>query len=241
MQENNNQVQQPTENKNNKNNLLVIVGIVVALIAVILVVVLVIKPGNDGQGGGGTTNNPEVQKIALKGSIVEKDKVLIEVNNTKVDTYDVVFELTVYNENKEIVRVFEETVHAVSPKKITYYVVDTTAVLQSNYTYDIKVKEEIKKDASKIFNDKITQQNNKTSDAIEVELRNKSNEMIDSVQIAIVYYNAKEVVSYTSQFISDFPANAAILETVYIPTDETGNTIKFDNHEVIITAYNHEK
>ena len=209
MQENNNQVQQPTENKNNKNNLLVIVGIVVALIAVILVVVLVIKPGNDGPGGGGTTNNPEVQKIALKGSIVEKDKVLIEVNNTKVDTYDVVFELTVYNENKEIVRVFEETVHAVSPKKITYYVVDTTAVLQSNYTYDIKVKEEIKKDASKIFNDKITQQNNKTSDAIEVELRNKTNEMIDSVQIAIVYYNAKEVVSYTSQFISDFPANAS--------------------------------
>lgn len=239
MQENNVQAPQPTNNKNNKNNLLIIVGIVVALIAVILVIVLVVKPGNGGTGGGGIVN-PEEKKITLTGSKMDNENVLVKVENKKIDTYDVVFELTIYNTEKEIVRVFEETVHAVSPESSSYYVVDTAGVLQDNYTYDIQLKNEVKKDSSKIYNSKITHKEAKKDNTIEIELTNTAKEKIDSVQITVTYYNAKEVVNYTNQFIADFPADASIIETVYIPSDESGSTIKFDDYEVIITAYNHE-
>lgn len=241
MQENNNQTEQTQPKTNNKNNLLIIIGIVVAVIIVILLIVFLVKPGNNGGTGGGGTNNPEVQKISLTGTKIVNDNILVKVDNTKSDTYDVVFELTVYNENNEVVRVFEETALAASPKKISYHVVNTTDVLEDNYTYDIKVKEEIKKDESYIYSDKMTQKSEIKDDVIEVEITNKTDDMIDSVQVAVVYYNAKEVVNYTNQFISNFYAASAMLETVYIPKDENGELIKFDNHEVIITAYNHQK
>lgn len=243
MQENNTQAPQTTNNNNNnssKNNLLIIVGIVVAVIAVILVVVLVVKPGSSGTGGGGDVVNPNEQKITITGSTMEDNNVLVKIENNKVDTYDVVFELTVYNENKEAIRVFEETAHAVSPKSTAYHVVDTTGVLEDNYTYDMQLKDELKKDSSKIYSSKITHSETKLDDAIEVEITNTTKEEIDSVQITIAYYNAKEVINYTTQFIADFPADASIIETVYIPKDELGNTIKFDNYEVVINAYNHE-
>ena len=150
MQENNNQTEQTQPKTNNKNNLLIIIGIVVAVIIVILLIVFLVKPGNNGGTGGGGTNNPEVQKISLTGTKIVHDNILVKVDNTKSDTYVVVFE-------------------------------------------------------------------------------------------AVVYYNAKEVVNYTNQFISNFYAASAMLETVYIPKDENGELIKFDNHEVIITAYNHQK
>ena len=240
MQENNIQTPQPTENKSNKNNLLVIVGIVVALVAVILVIVLVVKPGEGTPGGGGTVN-PEEQKITINGNIINEDKVLVKLESSKVDTYDVVFELTIYDENKEIIRVFEETAHAVSSKKTTYHIVDTSGVLKDNYTYEIKTKEELKKDSSKIFNSKISHEDKKLENSIEIKIKNDANQVIDSVQVSAVYFNAKEVVGYTTQFISEFPATSSIIETVYVPTDESGELIKFDKYEIIINAYNHEK
>lgn len=240
MQENN-QPTQPVTGKNNKNNILVIIGIVIAIVAVILVIVLVVKPNEGGSAGGGEVVNPVEKKIVLTGSNIGDNNVLVKVSNEKVDTYDVDFELVVFDEEKTAVRTFEETVYSVSPNSTTYHIVDTTDVLKDNYTYEIKVKSETKKDSSKIYNDKVTQKSTKTEDAIEVELRNTTKEVIDSVQISIVYLNAKNVVDYTSQFISDFPADSGIIETVYIPTDESGNKIKFDDYKVVITAYNHEK
>jgi hypothetical protein len=239
MEENNIQPQQPANNKKDNKNLLIIVGILVAIIAIVLIVVLVIKPGNGGTGGG--ILNPVEQKITIEEKQIGNNKVLVSVDSNKTDIYDVAFTLTIYDENKEITRVFEETAHAVTNGQTTYHVVDTSGVLKENYTYEINVTGETKKDSSKIFTDKMTQKNSKKDNMIEIELTNTATNPIDSVQVAVVYYNAKEPVHYTSQFIADMPADASILEYVYIPTNETGELIKFDDYKVVITAYNHEK
>lgn len=244
MNENNQTTQAPqTTNKSSKNNLLVIVGIVVALIAAVIIIVLVVKSGGngDGPGGGGNIVNPAEQKITLNSKIIQKEKVLVDITSTKTDIYDVAFTLTIYDENKEITRVFEETAHAVTNGQTAYHVVDTSGILKENYTYEINVTGETKKDSSKIFTDKMTQKNSKKDNMIEIELTNTAAYPIDSVQVAVIYYNAKEPVHYTSQFIADMPADASILEYVYIPTSATGELIKFDDYKVIITAYNHEK
>ena len=88
---------------------------------------------------------------------------------------------------------------------------------------------------------KISHEDKKLENSIEIKIKNDANQVIDSVQVSAVYFNAKEVVGYTTQFISEFPATSSIIETVYVPTDESGELIKFDKYEIIINAYNHEK
>lgn len=240
MNEGNNQVSNGKKPMDKK--VLAIIGVVV-LVVVVLLVVLLVKPGSNNGGGGGFFGGEETpveEKITLSGEDIGNGKILVTAASTRKGTYDVNFSATFYDSNKEVLRVFEETIHAVPGEKNAYHLVDISGAITGDYTYELVITKETEKTASNIFSDKVTATSTVQTEHLEVQLKNTSDQMIDSVRVAVIYYNANKPVGYTSQFISGLIGNMTINEVVYIPTDNSGNPIKFDKHEVIITAYNHE-
>ena len=233
MQENNTQ---STPTKNNKSSIIVLIAIVA--IVIVLVVGLVAKLKNNKPSEDVTHDE---KKITLNAKELGNDKILISIDNEKEGIYDVDFNVTFYDENKNIVRVSEEKAYAISSNKTFYHIVKANGFLDGNYTYDITMKNVVKKDENKILSNKITKKSTKKDNVIEIELANTSSETIDTIQISVIYFNQNEPVNYTTQSITGLIGNVSIIEIVKTPTDENGKLIEFDKHEVIITAYNLEK
>ena len=221
---------------------ILIIGAIVLVVVIALVVILV-KPGNGGTGGGfggGGTVNPEDQKIELTGKDIGNGKILVTAKSTMPTPHDVDFVISFYDENNEFLRSFDGKINAVPAGKNGYYTVDTAGLVKGKYTFNFEIKEDKALAAEKVYSDKFTSTSTKKETEIVVEFKNGTTKEVDSVQVGILYYNANELVNFTSQYVLNVGAGYTLNETVYIPTDANGNTIKFDKHEVVITAFDNE-
>lgn len=222
---------------------ILIIGAVVLVVLIALVIILV-KPGNGGTTGGGTggggTVNPAEQKIELTGKNIGNGKVLAIAKSTKTKPHDVDFVISFYDENNEFIRSFDGKINAVPANGTGYYTVDTAGLVKGKYTFNFEIKEQKELAADKVYSDKFTATATKKETELEVVFKNGTNEEVDSVQVGVLYYNANELVNFTSQYVTKVGAGYTQSETVYIPTDADGNAIKFDRHEVVITAFDNE-
>lgn len=215
----------------------------VALVVVIALVVILVKPGNGGTGGGfggGGTVNPADQKIELTGKDIGNGKVLVTAKSTMEKPHDVDFVISFYDENNEFLRSFDGKINAVPAGKNGYYTVDTAGLVKGKYTFNFEIKEKKELATDKVYSDKFTSTSVKKETEITVEFKNGTDKEIDSVQVGILYYNANELVNFNSQYVTNVGGGYTLSETVYTPTDANGNTIKFDKHEIIITAFDNE-
>ena len=233
MNETNNNQQTPEIKKEPIDKKLILIGIA-ALIIVITIVIVLILPN-----GGNTEKpiDPVNQKIELVGKDLENGKILVTVNSTKTNVHDVSFKLSFYDENNEFMRSFSDKIFGVSKDKPAYHIVDTAGLIKGKYTFKFEITEETEIPNEKIFSDKFTAKSEVQDNKILVQFENHSGTEVDSVQVGVLYYNANEPVAYTSQYSLNVGANYILNETVYIPTDAVGTPIRFDRHEVIITAY----
>ena len=106
---------------------------------------------------------------------------------------------------------------------------------------NFEVKNDKELTAEKVYSDKFKATSKQNENEIVVEFTNNAGTEVDSVGVGVLYFNGTEPVGYTSQYLSQ-PVGAGYTfnETVYIPTDADGNKIKFDRHQVIITAFDNE-
>ena len=218
--------------------IIIIIAVVVAVV-IGLIVVLVSKPGSGNNGPGGTKQ--EANLIVLSGEKIGNGKILVTANSTKEGTYAVNFNVTFYDTNKEVLRVFEESIQNVPAGGKAYQIIDINGLINQEYTFEVKSTNETLRDASKVLTDKVTATSTKNDTEVVVELNNTTDNSIDAVQVAVLFKKANKVVGYTSQFITNFSGQSKLNEIVYIPTDEAGEPIDFENHEVIISAYNREQ
>ena len=118
---------------------------------------------------------------------------------------------------------------------------DTAGLVKGKYTFNFEVKSDKELTAEKVYSDKFKATSKQNENEIVVEFTNNAGTEVDSVGVGVLYFNGTEPVGYTSQYLSQ-PVGAGYTfnETVYIPTDADGNKIKFDRHEVIITAFVNE-
>lgn len=222
---------------------ILIIGAVVLVVVIALVFILA-KLGNGGTGGGtggGGTVDPADQKIELTGKDLGNGKILVTASSTKVKPHKVDFTISFYDANNEFLRSFDGVFNAIPANGNAYYTVDTAGLVNGKYTFNFEVKEDKELTAEKVYSDKFKSTSTKNTDTIVVEFTNNSGTEVDSVGVGVLYFNGTEPVGYTSQYLSQpVGVGYTLNETVYIPTDADGNQIKFDRHEVIITAFDNE-
>ena len=222
---------------------ILIIGAVVLVVAIVLIFILV-KPGEGGTGGGGTgggTVNPAEQKIELTGKDLGNGKILVTANSTKTKPHRVDFTISFYDANNEFLRSFDGVFNAIPANGNAYYTVDTAGLVKGKYTFNFEIKNDKELTAEKVYSDKFKSTSTKKENEIVVEFTNNAGTEVDSVGVGILYFNGTEPVGYTSQYLSQpVGVGYTLNETVYIPTDADGNKIKFDRHEVIITAFDNE-
>ena len=220
---------------------ILIVGAIVLVVVIALVVILA-KPGTSGPGGepGGVVN-PEEQKIELTGKDLGNGKILVTANSTKTKPHRVDFTISFYDANNEFLRSFDGVFNAIPANGNAYYTVDTAGLVKGKYTFNFEVKSDKELTAEKVYSDKFKATSKQNENEIVVEFTNNAGTEVDSVGVGVLYFNGTEPVGYTSQYLSQ-PVGAGYTfnETVYIPTDADGNKIKFDRHQVIITAFDNE-
>ncbi len=236
----NNQQAPQTEKKPLDSKFLIIGAGVLVLVVVLVLVFVFVKPGNGGTDGPGGTVNPSEQKITLTGKDLGNGRILVTAKNTKPATYDIEFTLSFYDENNQFMRSFSDRIPAIQSGKVAYFTVDTAGLVKGKYTFNFEITSEKEMPAAKVFTDKFTSKSTKNEDHILVQFENKSGVEVDAVKVGVLYYNANEPVEFTSQYVLNVGAGYTLNETVYIPTDANGNKIKFDRHEVILTAYDNE-
>ena len=237
---NENQTNQVAPKKPLDKKILIIGAIV--LVVVIALVVILLKPGTSGPGGGpGGVVNPEDQKIELTGKDLGNGKILVTANSTKTKPHRVDFTISFYDANNEFLRSFDGVFNAIPANGNAYYTVDTAGLVKGKYTFNFEVKSDKELTAEKVYSDKFKATSKQNENEIVVEFTNNAGTEVDSVGVGVLYFNGTEPVGYTSQYLSQ-PVGAGYTfnETVYIPTDADGNKIKFDRHQVIITAFDNE-
>lgn len=209
---------------------LIIIGVALLLV-VVIALVFIFKPN------GGTTNKPEEQKITLTGREIDGGKLLITAKNTKKSAYDIEFNVTFYDEANQQIKEYQESILAIESNKEGYHTINISDVLGKKYKFSITKETEIAND--KILSDQVQVNQSVVGEtALDVEYQNNSDKNIDTVQVAVLFYKDDKVIDYTSQYISDVDAKGKRRELVMIPTNEKGDVIRFDKHEVIIKAYN---
>lgn len=106
----------------------------------------------------------------------------------------------------------------------------------SNYSdYEINIKAE--ESYYKNYSNQIEVSNNNTGDQIAVQVTNNSSDDIESVDIAVVFYNEGKIVGYSNNYENDLRSKGTATANIYYPYDSNYDDVAFDEYKVYASAY----
>ncbi len=233
--------QQP---KTNKNLIYIIIGGVVLLIIVVVIVIFMVK-------GNNTKNNisspddynkylEEVekeneklsQKISYKAETSAKNELILFIkNDNSVDT-DVDIEIEFYDANDKLISSEKEYIDGFTAGSEIVKKVYDTPDDYDNY----KVYFDAKKTNYKIYKNQISQDENETEDEIIIQLKNNSNETIENIEVAIVFYKNNKVIDAETEFEYDIKSGRSANIEFSKPYDNYLDYTDYDNYKIFINT-----
>ena len=228
--------------------------IVIVLIAVIIVLVIVListkkeKPnnstGNNSSNGSnvvtGTNvsdkkySSAELEKNITSNAVLAKDGTLVVfITNKNNVPVDVELEVEFYDANGNILGIEGDYLDAVgSHTDIVFGIRDFT--MPNNWD-NYKLFVDVEQSDYTNYNDKVSVTHN-TNDDVIVQVTNNTEEEIDEINVAVVFYSGDTVVGYRDDLeYHTKPGRSANFEFTR-PYDSHNNDLNYDSYKVYVNS-----
>ena len=175
-------------------------------------------------------------KITKTVEFTKRNKMIIIAKNENSIDLDITFEVEFYDEKNALITSEKSYLTAVgSGSEVAVQIYDTP---KSYYRYQVYTDAKVN-DYCKTYFNNIELIHNR-SDNVVAQATNNSNETIDYMTAAVIYYQGNEVVGFDSTTASDVKPGRSGNFTFYDPYDENYNDVTYDNYKVIINeAYSY--
>ena len=176
------------------------------------------------------------KNITKSAYLTKRNKlVIIAQNNNTVDV-DITFEVEFYDSNNNLISSEKEYLSGVGAgAEVAVQIYDTPS---SYYKYEIYADTEKSTYSKTYFND-IELTHNRGENVV-AQAKNNSNETIDYITAAVVYYQGTTVVGYDSESAYDVKPGRSGNFNFYEPYDSSYDEVTYDSYKIFINeAYSY--
>lgn len=229
-----------------KKNLLNITGKI--MLAVLCMGLLVgcsndSKESSTGKKPNGTGSNDNEQKeesqgvdlgkkITTTGTVLKDGKLLVIAKNNNKVAVEMEIEVEFYDADGKIVGSDKQQLFAVGPnREIAVQMYDTPDNFDN---YKIYADAEKAEESYTTYFDQIEVVHNNNGEEIIVQVKNNSKDVIDEMDVSVVYYQGDKAVGIDYDMESEIKSGRSANFTFYYPEDQNYNEVKFDSYKVFV-------
>lgn len=190
---------------------------------------------NSGRNNAKSTENLE-KNITTQGAVAKNGKLIVLAKNDNSIPVDIEIEVEFYDEKGTIVGSGEEEFQAVGAKSEVAVQIYNTPSSWDNYKIyaDADTTDEIS------YIDKLDIKHSDNQENIAVQVTNNSDDKIEYITVAVVYYQGEEVVGINDGIESDIKPGRSANFNIYYPADSNYNDVSFDSYKVFVNeAYSY--
>ena len=200
------------------------------------------KPSSTGtntSSGSGSDSKEDLklsENITSSGAITADGKLVVMATNGNNVAVDMSIEVEFYDANGTIVGNGNDMLEAVGPKAEIATEIYGTPDSFNNY----KIYVDVEKTDNISYFDKLELTHNNNGEDIIVQVKNKSDDVIEYMDVSVVYYKENKVVGYDDDLQLDVKAGRSGNFTLHFPYDKRYKDVSFDNYKVYINqAYSY--
>ncbi len=251
---NNNMMMNNQENNNQQNKKLIyiIIGGVLILIVIVIIVIFFISGNKNNQLNDYYFDNYNEEKlekeeeqenaklsenISYKEEKTSKNKIVLFLKNNNSVVTDTDIEIEFYDSNGNLLKSEEERVNGFTTSgEVVVEFYDTPESYSSH-----KIFIDAKKTNYKIYNDKLSVNDNEMEKSIVVQVKNNSEETIEDIDISIVFYKNNKILDVDSAFDMDIKSGRSANFEISKPYISLYDLADYDNYEIYVnraTSFN---
>ena len=170
------------------------------------------------------------KNITCSGAITKEGNLIAFIMNSNNVAVEVEVEVEFYDTNGALVGSDKESLNSLASNNEA--VVEFWDTPNNFDNYKIYVDAVVSSAIS--YSDKVTLSHNNTGREVLVQVTNNSEEEIERVEVAIVYYLNNEVVGYDDDTEYDVKIGRSGNFTFDYPTDKRYNNVSFDSYKVFV-------
>ena len=191
-----------------------------------------------------TGSNPQIssteleKNIVTSGAVSKRGKLIVFATNNNKVAVDMDFEVEFYDASGTIVGSASEDLNGVGPGAEVAVEMYSTPDNWDNYKIYVDVENTYYKTYFGKLN--ITHSNNKKE--IAVQVTNNSEDIIEYISVAVVYYQGETPVGIEDGFQDDIKPGRSANFNISYDYDKKYNDVRFDSYKVFVTeAYSYEE
>lgn len=193
---------------------------------------------NNSSSGSNSSSSSQVSTKELEknvetyGAVSKHDKLIVFVKNNNKVAVDMEIEVEFYDKDGNIVGSDADDLKAVgSNSEVAVEMWDTPSSWDNYKLYvDLEQTDEI------CYFDKVTLTHSNTGEQIAAQVKNNSEDTIEYIKVAVVYYQGDEVVGIDDGIESDIKPGRSANFNLDFPYDSKYNKVRFDTYKVFITG-----
>jgi len=170
------------------------------------------------------------KNIKSEAVVTNRGKLVVLVNNNNNEYVDMDIEVEFYDKDGNFVGSGKESLYGVNKKSEVALGIYDTPESWDNY----KIYVDATKTEDKVYYDKIEVTDNNNGEEIVAQIKNNSDDTIDSIHVSILYYQGDTVVGYGEDSEYDVKAGRSANFSFYYPFDNDYKDISFDSYKIFV-------
>ena len=172
------------------------------------------------------------KNITSEGALTKQGKLVVIAKNNNKEVVSLNIEVEFYDSSKTLVKSGKEDITAVGAgAEVAVEIYDTPDTFDSYKIYT---------DAEKVtfvksYLDKIEITHNKTDEVV-AQVKNNSEDTIDYIEAAIVYYEGDKVVGFDDGIQSDIKPGRSGNFNFYNPYNKNYDDVTYDNYKIFVNS-----
>lgn len=174
--------------------------------------------------------------ISVDAALAENGKLIVFVKNNNTVPVDIDIEVEYYDADGKFLGSSSDYLMAVGTGiEGAMEMWETPAVFDNYKIYtDVEISDEIE------YFDQVEMTHNNNGQNVVVQVKNNSEDTIDYITVAVVYYNQGEVVGIEDGIASEVKPGRSGNFTLDFPCDSNYDDVEFDDYKVLVTeAYSY--
>lgn len=173
----------------------------------------------------------ELEKhITSSGAITERGKLVVFVKNDNDVAIDIEIEVEFYDAENVIVGSDSDSWHAIGNNSEIATEMWNTPENFDNY----KIYVDVEQTEETSYYDQLEVTHNNNGEEIVVQVKNNSQDVIEYINVSVVYYQGDKVVGIDDSSDSDIKSGRSANFNLMFPYDKKYNDVNFDNYKVFV-------
>lgn len=183
-------------------------------------------------------NPTELEKrVKVDSAVTEDGNLVVFITNNNDVIVDIETEVEFYDANGTFVGASKGSLQAIGKGIEVALEIWDTPTNWDNY----KIYTNLEQSNSYCYFDKLNVTHSNNGEKIAIQVANNSADIIESITVAVVYYQDNNVVGIEDDFESDIRSGRTANFTLDFPHDSEYNNVKFDNYKVFVNeAYSYK-